>query len=1034
MSNQLVKKNPTEGYQNVFPKTFIDAIKDKESGVSLQEILQGFNMYFLSYNGSRALTRCKVPSVLRKEGLWITYVLYDHTVVTEWYNSDQIDDNSWSMDSNWRVASNFLVGDVSVSADGYWVINGEKTEARAQGEQGVTPLLRVGTNNKLQVSYNAGKAWKDISDYIVPRFKWNQGVGTTAGTIQISMDLGKTWTNLSNEITNNLRIFRYIGTNESLPTSGVAEGTIYMKGPYYNEGDTSHANPIYRMWIYAWKGNTLAWQDNGEFTSISAGVVQESGNSTTEVMSQDAVTKELTKLDQLLLQGYLYKGVAKPTDNPGTPLTRVFYIAREAGTYEHFDSIVVPADVITVLKYDILSKTWSIENTGIATVTTLKCTFNEKNGFDLSYGHVSTKKIASQFQIDFLMNSTLETISTTIGVDNAFVHAQNWIRDYSGYAITSEIPLKAGDIIQTTTHGGGQNVSCIAVKDNDGLYRSVVNYIDYGIENHFFTAIEDCSVVVSYNKSYTIDVYKISSEPLSQISNTYNAAKTKSLETAKDIYKIDNYPLTQGAVTSDGRWGSINSNYLHRAIPVTPGQEIKINGVLYVAFAKTYNIMDGMLLPCSDTAPYNVRVSPSLVETSTFTVPNDVHWLILCLVWNGTPNQLYKLTIDGVDYLNSYPKKIDVIYNNESVSIRNKNEKETLLIAESKGEYAPANTLEHFMMYRKLGFKYLKADIRITSDNELVCWHSLSYKLNEIGKAEESELDTDNLISSITLNDFLALECAADGNMYQNIGDYYPHPIKLEDFLVFCIDYNVTPFLTLRTENYEATVPVLMSLLKQYGFFSTAIINVAPYNFDAMKLVRDVNPFIKIAASFGNNAAFNDKIERISTLGNVMLSIGYEDFTDIRFTDSIARLKAHNIPVIGNSIIYYDHFKRAIQNGMEGGLVSFADVGVYSQNTYCFQIKVENGNIDTTFDFSRLGGKRYTADLRKDGNKVIIGNIRLYGSSNIDGILPVWMNCLPYEIIAVSQYGDSYNAIWNNNKIEFETSETDIVIYLTIKV
>ena len=302
MSNQLVKKNPVEGYQNVFPKTWIDAIKDKESGVSLQEILQGFNMYFLSYNGSRALTRCKIPTVLRKEGLWITYVLYDHTVVTEWYNSDQIDDNSWSMDSNWRVASNNLVGDVSVSADGYWVINGEKTEAKAQGEQGVTPLLRVGANSKLQVSYNAGKAWKDISDYIIPRFRWNQGVGTTAGTIQISMDLGKTWTNLSNEITNNLRISRYIGINESLPTSGVAEGTIYMKGPYYNESDTSNTNPIYRMWIYAWKGNTLAWQDNGEFTSISARVVQERGNSTTEVMSQDIVTRELTKLDQEVAQ------------------------------------------------------------------------------------------------------------------------------------------------------------------------------------------------------------------------------------------------------------------------------------------------------------------------------------------------------------------------------------------------------------------------------------------------------------------------------------------------------------------------------------------------------------------------------------------------------------------------------------------------------------------------------------------------------------------------------------------------------------
>lgn len=297
MSNQLVKKNPAEGYQNVFPKTFIDAIKDKESGVSLQEILQGFNMYFLSYNGSVALTRCKVPKALRKEGLWITYVLYDHTVVTEWYNSDNIDDESWGSDSNWRKASNALVGDISISTDGYWVINGTTTNIKAQGETGTTPLLRMGDNNKIQVTYDEGKNWEDISDYIVPKFRWNKGIGTTAGTIQISMDLGNTWKDLSNPITNNLRISKYIGINESLPTSGVAEGTIYMKGPYYDENDSLNENPIYRMWVYAWKGNTLAWQDNGEFTSISAGVVQEKGTSTTQVMSQDAVTRELTELE-----------------------------------------------------------------------------------------------------------------------------------------------------------------------------------------------------------------------------------------------------------------------------------------------------------------------------------------------------------------------------------------------------------------------------------------------------------------------------------------------------------------------------------------------------------------------------------------------------------------------------------------------------------------------------------------------------------------------------------------------------------------
>lgn len=295
MSNQLIRKDYLEGYRRVFPKTFIDAIKDRESGASLADILQGFNMYFVVYNGSKESTRCSVPKSLRKEGLWITYVLYNHTVVTEWYNSDNIDDESFGSDDNWRQASNMLVGDLSISSDGYWVIKGEKTEAKAHGEDGITPMLRVGDTNKLQVSYNGGKSWEDISDYISPRFRWLQDT-TDNGIIQISMDLGNTWSDLSNPIASNLKISRYIGINEELPTSGIAEGTIYMKGPYYSEDDVNNHNPVYRMWIYAWKGNTLAWQDNGEFQSVAVGVLQEKGDSIYNVMSQAAVTNELNSL------------------------------------------------------------------------------------------------------------------------------------------------------------------------------------------------------------------------------------------------------------------------------------------------------------------------------------------------------------------------------------------------------------------------------------------------------------------------------------------------------------------------------------------------------------------------------------------------------------------------------------------------------------------------------------------------------------------------------------------------------------------
>ena len=40
--------------------------------------------------------------ILRKKRLLITYVKYNGNVYTEWYNSNDIDDKSWSNSSNWK--------------------------------------------------------------------------------------------------------------------------------------------------------------------------------------------------------------------------------------------------------------------------------------------------------------------------------------------------------------------------------------------------------------------------------------------------------------------------------------------------------------------------------------------------------------------------------------------------------------------------------------------------------------------------------------------------------------------------------------------------------------------------------------------------------------------------------------------------------------------------------------------------------------------------------------------------------------------
>lgn len=101
---QLIKKHPlTEDCRNIYPRTWIEAIKDKLTDISLDEILAAFNMLYLPYIGSREDTRLQVPRFLRRKGLWITYVDYDDKIRTEWYRDNHLSDEHWQSDIHWNV-------------------------------------------------------------------------------------------------------------------------------------------------------------------------------------------------------------------------------------------------------------------------------------------------------------------------------------------------------------------------------------------------------------------------------------------------------------------------------------------------------------------------------------------------------------------------------------------------------------------------------------------------------------------------------------------------------------------------------------------------------------------------------------------------------------------------------------------------------------------------------------------------------------------------------------------------------------------
>ena len=99
---QLIKKNVQEGrFKDIFPKTYTEAIIDRETGEFLNVTLEKVNFLFLPFVNSDAATRLLVPDKMRRRGLWISYIEYDGTLKSEYYNSDSLVDVDWQDSSNW---------------------------------------------------------------------------------------------------------------------------------------------------------------------------------------------------------------------------------------------------------------------------------------------------------------------------------------------------------------------------------------------------------------------------------------------------------------------------------------------------------------------------------------------------------------------------------------------------------------------------------------------------------------------------------------------------------------------------------------------------------------------------------------------------------------------------------------------------------------------------------------------------------------------------------------------------------------------
>ena len=105
-TQQLIKKRSQGvGYMNIYPKTYIELVSDRLTNQLLSDILARFNFLYLVYDGDASNTRLQVEAQYRRKGLWIAYVRTDGTLITEYSISDNIDDETWSSDTNWQSST-----------------------------------------------------------------------------------------------------------------------------------------------------------------------------------------------------------------------------------------------------------------------------------------------------------------------------------------------------------------------------------------------------------------------------------------------------------------------------------------------------------------------------------------------------------------------------------------------------------------------------------------------------------------------------------------------------------------------------------------------------------------------------------------------------------------------------------------------------------------------------------------------------------------------------------------------------------------
>nr|DAG99933.1 MAG TPA: GDPD-like protein [Crassvirales sp.] len=497
-----------------------------------------------------------------------------------------------------------------------------------------------------------------------------------------------------------------------------------------------------------------------------------------------------------------------------------------------------------------------------------------------------------------------------------------------------------------------------------------------------------------------------------------------------------------GALVSSGKWGqTTNANFTHIVLLVAPNQKVSIVKTAdggYLGFLRSYNVVKNEKADFSNADGFTGVLG---IRTQEFIVPSDVKYLVIDKKYGEGIEAQFNVKIDGKP-----PIELSLsqrIYDNlNSITLMQRTRLQNgINVAYSSIGIAPINTAEHFITAAKLGFNALKTDVAVTSDNVLVCCHDNGFTFDDNGRITNYNSANNTPINNMTWEQISQLEYAAN---YDTLG-HYAKVCTIEEYLKICLEFSKIPYITIRGTirnpmQFDVVLPKVIKLLEKYNLLYTAILNKFDTSKELCQKIRDYNKDVNICYTLYNNLTIDD-VDFINSLGNACIAINYNFNTTA--TEAIEYAKSLGIPVMAHGVYNEIQYKEAISKGLLGGHIG-CPILPYSQQVIELQLEVSGGKVTSTIPLSRLEGAKYDAVISYDSETLIatISNVSLKGSKMpfADGLMPLWMNKLPYTMDVKSAYGHEQSKkqeIWwvkAESAIKVKMAANDDLAYITILV